>query len=251
MENDPGNCYVNTVAFTASETRSLMCYSAIFGQHVYLYKLQLSTSMSLCEVEIFQWGEQTDIRAPSWQSDWLDLPWIGTESVVASHGLGTLPIYGRLLLNSGQFHENYIFETGYFRDSELSSSYGIEGVLQFGYTETDYYLDWDRLLFERHLCLNTTKYKHAMKNHMCLYKENHRYKVQLWTACAFPRPTYRSPWMKPHNDSVVMPHGLGVIPDFGYIQITLHDGITFQVINQLYKNVNILKEKKTQNLLFF
>lgn len=99
----PNNCHQNTVPFTASETRSLFCDEPLLAKSIVLFKnLPYESHFHVCEVEVYNQRDQTDIPEASWESEWvtLELPLENDLPVTWEHGLSTMPIYGRVLVQA-------------------------------------------------------------------------------------------------------------------------------------------------------
>ena len=92
-----GNCLNNnTLAFTSGETRSFRCAQPIKTQSVILFKDAVDeVLLHLCEVEVYSEDDVTDIPEPSWRREWL-----GVGSHNLSHGLGSVPVFGRVQLQA-------------------------------------------------------------------------------------------------------------------------------------------------------
>ena len=92
-----GNCLNNnTLAFTSGETRSFRCAQPIKTQSVILFKDAVEeVLLHLCEVEVYSEDDVTDIPEPTWRSEWLA---VGSHNL--SHGLGSVPVFGRVQLQA-------------------------------------------------------------------------------------------------------------------------------------------------------
>ena len=113
-----GNFYENLDPFLPSETRSLKSASSpIWGHTVLLYKNSPHESLfHVCELEIYDQHDQTDIPVPTWESDWVQVNFTGADILERiNHTMGTIPIYGRLLMevletSNGSRTKGFIYE---------------------------------------------------------------------------------------------------------------------------------------------
>ena len=95
-----GNCFRNnTSPMTQGETRSFLCEQPIRTKSLILFKNKHTVDeevlLHLCEVQVYEENDVTDIPEASWTSEWLPVT-----SQIVTHSLGRTPVYGRLLIES-------------------------------------------------------------------------------------------------------------------------------------------------------
>ena len=95
-----GNCFRNnTSPMMQGETRSFLCEQPIRTKSLILFKntdtAHEEVLLHLCEVQVYEENDVTDIPEASWNSEWLPVT-----SQRVTHGLGMTPVYGRLLVES-------------------------------------------------------------------------------------------------------------------------------------------------------
>lgn len=92
---------------------------------------QMFARLRLCEVEIYQEADKTDIGSPSFDSGWLNYTdyYMQFSSTGVEHGLKALPLYGRLLgynnhsLNIYQFGAFEMYDLGYNMGDPITLEY--------------------------------------------------------------------------------------------------------------------------------
>ena len=98
-------CAINDRPFDVGETRSLFCDEPVYGKSVVLIKNSASeeeeeeeSRFHICELEVYSADDRTDIAEPSWSSDWTVIDVNAQLLWTFTHGLGHIPIYGRVLI---------------------------------------------------------------------------------------------------------------------------------------------------------
>lgn len=209
-KKDP-NCYENVTPWKYNTTRSLKCHHPIYGNYIYIYLRDQYSRLELCEVEVYTANDQTVIPTPSFESEWFDYRqyYLLSDKTVA-HGLGTLPIYGRLLLYSKSDPDRYIYEFQYFQEYHKHS---MGKAFLLLYSDTSFWVIGEEDAF---ICLNA--WSKAFQANGCY--GDVMFKVQLWTQCAFPNPSYMSNWRDYSPGTITVYHELGKVPMFGHVQAT-------------------------------
>ena len=210
---EPGNCLTSYDSLVPGETHSYICPHTILTSVVLIYK-NAEDYLRVCEVELYRDTDKTDIPLPTWESAWTELEdFSANESRAYNHSLHVTPVYGRILLKPKSDGNNsfmYSLDGTILQQPEI----GLKGHLYLSYNKEQYLLSMVTVN-DYFICLNDSWTKPG-----CIKKTSYLYKVQLWTSCGFPRPSFMSPWQsRTSNESVVIEHQLGKLASFGFMQV--------------------------------